>query len=186
MSGASPLNPGPPTQKRSSLGKFCLWVSVVVAGLFLAIILFEIGKSVFQFTQFLHSRVFQNQTLEEVKNHASVVRPLVNGSQRFDIAVSIWTLPTEENDAERIGDVVETPLYSNIVFRGLRLSDKNKAAVLPYKLPVAVFRRLLLKQSDLRASFVAIPTSPSLIDHVTNFSTWRPENMKIPPVRSWP
>ncbi|KAJ7119545.1 hypothetical protein C8R44DRAFT_921775 [Mycena epipterygia] len=161
-------------------------MGVVLAGLFLAIILFGIGKSIFRFTQFSHSRVFQNQTLEEVKNRAAVVRPLIDGSQSFDIAVSIWTLPTEENDTERIGDVVETPLHSDIVFRGLRLSDKDKTAVLTYKLPVAVFRRLLLKENDRRASFVTIPTSPSLVDHVTNFTTWRPESMTIPPVRSWP
>ncbi|KAJ7119607.1 hypothetical protein C8R44DRAFT_982298 [Mycena epipterygia] len=186
MSGASRLDPGPPPRKRSSLCKFCLCLGVVLACLFLAIIIFGIGKALLQFTQFSHSRVFQNQTLEEVKNRAAVVRPLIDGSQTFDIAVSIWTLPTEENDGERIGDVVETPLYSDIVFRELRLSDKNKAEVLTYKLPVAVYRRLLLKENDLRASFVAIPTSPSLVDHITNFTTWRPENMTIPPVRSWP
>ncbi|KAJ7119542.1 hypothetical protein C8R44DRAFT_177044 [Mycena epipterygia] len=187
MSGASPLNPGPPARKRSPLCKFSVWVpGVVLANLFLAVIIFGSGKPIFQITQFSHSRVFQNQTLEEVKNRATVVRPLIDGHQSFDIAVSIWTLPATEYGAESVEDVVETPLYSDIVFRGLRLSDKYKHAVLTYNLPVAVFRRLLLKQNDLRASFVAIPTSPSLIDHVTNFSTWRPENMKIPPVRSWP
>ncbi|KAJ7119609.1 hypothetical protein C8R44DRAFT_788507 [Mycena epipterygia] len=186
MDGESPLNAGAPARKRSSLRKFSLWAGAILVGLFVARFIVTIGQSFFHFAQFSHSRVFQNQTLEEVKNRAAVVRPLIDGSQTFDIAVSIWTLPTEENGAERIGDVVETPLYSNIVFRGLRLSDKNKAEVLTYKLPVAVYRRLLLKENDLRASFVAIPTSPSLLDYVTDFSTWRPETMRVPPVRSWP
>ncbi|KAJ7641491.1 hypothetical protein FB45DRAFT_1022237 [Roridomyces roridus] len=77
------------------------------------------------------------------------------------------------------------PLLSEIPFRGLRLSDKHKQVDITYKLPVAVFKRLVLKETDLRASFVVLPTSPSLADHVTDFSTWRPEGMNIPPVRSW-
>ncbi|KAJ6554098.1 hypothetical protein B0H10DRAFT_1809779 [Mycena sp. CBHHK59/15] len=185
MSGESPLNPGVPARKRSSLCKFSLWVGLILVGLFVAIVIVGIGQSLYRFTQFSHSRVFQNQTLEDVKNRAAVVRPLIDASQLFDIAVSIWSLPVKEH-GERIGDVAETPLYSDIVFRGLRLSDKHKQAVLTYQLPVTVIQHLLLKEYGLRASFVAIPTSPSLVDYITNFSTWRPEAMKIPPVRSWP
>jgi hypothetical protein len=47
-------------------------------------------------------------------------------------------------------------------------------------------RRLRLNENNLRASFVVIPVSPSLVDYVTDFSTWRPETIKLPPVRTWP
>ncbi|KAJ7262642.1 hypothetical protein B0H12DRAFT_1231091 [Mycena haematopus] len=167
-----PLNPGVPPKKR---------------GLFLTRFFVGIGQQLVWFKNFSHSRVYQNQTLAEVKNRGAVVRPLIDENQLFDIAVSIWTLPMEEQDGERIaGDIAETPLYSDIVFRGVRLADKHLTATVDYKLPTAVFRRLLLKENDLRASFVALPTSPSLLDHVINFSTWGPETIRIPPVRSWP
>ncbi|KAJ7666901.1 hypothetical protein DFH06DRAFT_1185007 [Mycena polygramma] len=186
MPAESPLNPGVPPRKRSSLCKFSLWIGLILGALFLARILVGIGQQLFWFTSFSHSRIYQNQTLGEVKNRAAVVRPLIDEHQTFDIAVSIWTLPADGRDGERIGDVAESPLYSDIVFRGVLLSDKHIQSTLHYRLPVALFRRLLLKESDLRAAFVAIPTSPSLLDRVTNFTTWRPETMRIPPVRSWP
>ncbi|KAJ7471940.1 hypothetical protein FB451DRAFT_1251471 [Mycena latifolia] len=185
MSGGSPLNPAVPTRKRSSLRRFSLWAGLVLVALFVGRFIVGIGQSVFWFTSFSHSRVYQNQTLEEVKNRGTVVRPLIDENQSFDIAVSIWSLPVEQH-GERIEDVAEVLLYSDIVFRGLRLADKHNQTIVTYRLPVTVFKRLLLKENDLRASFVAIPTSPSLVDYVSNFSTWRPETMRVPPVRSWP
>ncbi|KAJ7792321.1 hypothetical protein B0H14DRAFT_2931666 [Mycena olivaceomarginata] len=190
MSSDPPLDPGVPARKRNSSCTFCLWTCVVLIGLpvgfLLVVFIYGLGKGLFEFTQFSHSRVFQNQTLEEVGNRASVVRPLVDEKQSFDIAVSIWALPLDENAGESSSIVPETPLYSNIVFRGLHLADKHQTANLTYKLPIAIFQRLLLKENDLRASFVLIPTLPSLVDQITNFSTWRPEVLTIPPVRSWP
>ncbi|KAJ7749066.1 hypothetical protein DFH07DRAFT_746916 [Mycena maculata] len=186
MSKNSPLNPGVPAKKPSSFKKFSLWVGIILVALFVARFIIGIGQSLFSITQFSHTRVYQNQTLEEVKNHAAVVRPLIDESQSFDIAVSIWTLSAEDGQTRESRDMATTPLYSSIVFRGLRLSDKHKQVELSYQLPVAVYRRLLLKDTDLRASFVAIPTTPSLVDYVINFSTWLPEGMKTPPVRSWP
>ncbi|KAJ7847742.1 hypothetical protein B0H14DRAFT_3675132 [Mycena olivaceomarginata] len=159
-------------------------------GYLLAVVIYGLGKGLFEFTQFSHSRVFQNQTLEEVGNRASVDRPLVDEKQSFDIAVSIWALPLEENTGESSSVIPETTLYSDIVFRGLCLADKHRTANLTYKLPIAIFlihnQRLLLKENNLRASFVLIPTSPSLVNQITNFSTWRPKVLTIPPVRSWP
>ncbi|KAJ7021462.1 hypothetical protein C8F04DRAFT_1140897 [Mycena alexandri] len=187
MSEKYSLNPGVPARKRSSLCKFSLWIGLILGALFLFRLAVTIGKSLFWFTHFSHSHILQNQTLDQVQDRASVVRPLIDENQVFDIAVSIWTMPAEMHDGERIpGDVAETPLYSDIVFRGLRLSDKHIYTTLSYKLPTALFRRLLLKGNDLRASFVVIPTTPSLVEYVTNISTWRPETMRIPPVRAWP
>ncbi|KAF7360598.1 hypothetical protein MVEN_00791200 [Mycena venus] len=186
-SGDIPLDPGVPARKRGSFCKFCLCIGLVLFGLLVATIIYGLGKLVFSLTQVSHSRIFQNQTLEEVKNRAAVVRPLIDDTQLFDIAVSVWTLRDEESGGESSSDgVSETPLYSDIVFRGLRLGDQHKTASIVYTLPIAIFQRLLLKENDLRASVVLIPTSPSLLDHVTNFSTWRPESLTIPSVRSWP
>ncbi|KAF8147742.1 hypothetical protein K438DRAFT_1867249 [Mycena galopus ATCC 62051] len=187
MAGDTPLNPGVPVRKRSSLLRFSLWIGLILGGLFLIKFFVGIGQQLYWFKNFSHSKVYQNQTLTQVKNRANIVRPLIDENQVFDIAVSIWTLHADEQDGERIhGDIAEIPLYSDIVFRGVRLADKHLTETLEYKLPTAIFRRLLLKESDLRASFVALPKSPSLVDNVTDFSTWRPETISIPPVRSWP
>ncbi|KAJ7255839.1 hypothetical protein B0H12DRAFT_1113039 [Mycena haematopus] len=186
MSRDSPLDPGVPARKRRSFCRLCMYICLAFFGLFLAILIYGIGKGLLEITQFSHSRIFQNQTLEEVENRATVVRPLVDGTQSFDIAVSIWALPVEDTIGENSNDASETPLYSDIVFRGLHLADKHKSVNLTYKLPISIFQRLLLKENDLRASFVLIPSAPSLVDQITNFSTWRPESLTIPPVRSWP
>ncbi|KAJ6510568.1 hypothetical protein C8R45DRAFT_964526 [Mycena sanguinolenta] len=185
----SPLqvNPGVPPKKRGSLLRFSLWIGLILGGLLLTWFIGGIVQQLFWFKNFSHSSVYQNQTLAEVENRGAIVRPLIDENQLFDIAVSIWTLPVQEEDGERVaGAVAETPLDSKIVFRGVKLADKHLTATVDYRLPTAIFRRLLLKENDLRASFVALPTSPSLLDHVTNFSTWRPETIKIPPVRPWP
>jgi hypothetical protein len=88
---------------------------------------------------FSHSQVYQNQTLAEVKNRTAVVRPLIDENQLFDIAVSIWTLSVDQREDERnYGDVAETPLYSDIVFRGVRLADKHLTRTLNYSLPTAL------------------------------------------------
>jgi hypothetical protein len=126
-----------------------LCLGLTLFGLALATIIVFIGKTLFEITQFSHSRVFQNQTLEEVKNRTTVVRPLVDEKQSFDIAVSVWSLPVEEHDGERNGSVSETALYSDIVFRGLRLADQHKLANLTYKLPVAVLCVILFENREM-------------------------------------
>ncbi|KAJ6632547.1 hypothetical protein B0H10DRAFT_1977759 [Mycena sp. CBHHK59/15] len=186
MSADSPLYPSVPTRKRSSLSKFFLWIGAIFVGLLVAKFFVGVGRSLYHFTHFSHFRVYQNETLEVVKNRAVVVRPLIDEEQSFGIAVSIWLLPIEEHGTQGVGDVAETPLFSDIVFHSLRLSDKHKDAIVKFRLPVSPFRRLSLEENDIRASFVIVPTSPSLLDYANNFSTWRPESMKIPPVRSWP
>ncbi|KAF7363792.1 hypothetical protein MSAN_01037100 [Mycena sanguinolenta] len=84
--------------------------------------------------------------------------------------------------------VLEKPLFSDVVFRGLRLSDKHASAKVDFRLPLARFLALHLEDSDLRATFLLLPSSPSLIDHVKNFSSWIPDSLfpKRRPIRSWP
>ncbi|KAJ7619341.1 hypothetical protein FB45DRAFT_1095422 [Roridomyces roridus] len=172
---SSPLNPGVPARKRGSLCKFCLCIGLTTSTHWEA-------KFPPTWRGCQHSRIYQNQTLDEVANRSNVVRPLIDDKQTFDIAVSVWY--SENNGSSGVSN---SPIYSDIVFRGLRLADKHRSKNLTYKLPVTIFNRLSLNKNDLRAGFVLIPTSPSLLDQVTNFSTWRSEG-KTPwaPVRSWP
>jgi len=91
-----------------------------------------------------------------------IIRPLIDESQTFDIAVSVWLRATEEEEAtyrrnrtadvvirdegegiltkiedpqEEREDILETPLFSDIVFRGLRLKDKGISQKVQFRLP---------------------------------------------------
>ena len=83
-----------------------------------------------------------------------VIEPLVNEDQTFDIAVSVWlralgeeekvwkdSLPSASEDSadereRRLGEeILEFPLYSDIAFRGLRLSDRHITADVKFRLP---------------------------------------------------
>ncbi|KAJ7047191.1 hypothetical protein C8F04DRAFT_1062971 [Mycena alexandri] len=94
----------------------------------------------------------------------------------------------EGNNKFRDEEILETPLFSDIVFRGLRLSDKHALATVDFRLPTARFLAAKLDESDLRATFLLLPSTPSLIDNVKNFSSWMPDSVfhKRRPTRPWP
>ncbi|EEB95872.1 hypothetical protein MPER_05093, partial [Moniliophthora perniciosa FA553] len=87
--------------------------------------------------------------------------------------------PTQEHEKE---DTREHVIYEDTVFRGLRLRDKNVRAEVPLQVPTHLFHSENISTSDLRASIVLIPTSPSLFDHISNYSSWYPASMRRPPV----
>ncbi|KAF5364954.1 hypothetical protein D9758_008110 [Tetrapyrgos nigripes] len=146
--------------------------------------------------------LYQNQTLSEVSNRSLVVQPLISKDQTFDIAVSVWIRATAAEEMEwRAGQgelytplvfeddrkLLFRPLYSDIVFRGLRLSDKNKYASVNFTFPTEKFREGMSTPS-LMGTFVLIPTSPSLMDFVVNYSSYIPDEVwsKLPSSRTWP
>ncbi|KAF7323891.1 hypothetical protein MKEN_00610500 [Mycena kentingensis (nom. inval.)] len=186
-----PLVNIPPPRKRSSLGSFLRFIFTTLLRLFLAYVLIGvIGQALWHWTTFSHRGVYQNQTLEDIapRNRHFILQPLIGKKDKFDLAVSIWSLPLDSNEgpAARPVDVAETAIYSDIVLRDLTLSSTHAKATLKYQLPVHIFRKLLLKENDLRASFVLIPQPDSLADRITNFSSWLPEGMVVPAVRAWP
>ncbi|KAI5481255.1 hypothetical protein MNV49_004875 [Pseudohyphozyma bogoriensis] len=71
-------------------------------------------------------------------------------------------------------DSQETALFSGVVFRNLTLRSKHVYEIVDFTLPTSRFCGLNLSHTDLYASFVVLPSSPSLIDHATNFSEWIP------------
>jgi hypothetical protein len=137
MPGESALNPDAPPRRRSSFCRFRFWFGIAAVGISVTIAFF-VDQEFSRFNS--QSPIFQNQTLEEVKDRSTVVRPLIDENQRFDIAVSIWSLsgeePGERMELPWLREAAQKPLYSAIVFRGLRLSDKHKQAVVTYQLPL--------------------------------------------------
>ncbi|KAK0462887.1 uncharacterized protein EV420DRAFT_1264920 [Desarmillaria tabescens] len=81
-----------------------------------------------------------------------------------------------------------TPLYSDIAFRRVSFKDKNVLADVKFQIPTSRFLDKNLTTSDFRGTFVLIPSSKSLLKHVTNFSSWMPDAVydNLPPVRPWP
>jgi hypothetical protein len=132
-----------------------------------------------------HQYAYANKTIDQVVNRASVVQPLVDTDQRFDIGVTVWA--RDETIAENILLVRphEKVLFSDIVFSNLSMEDAQVSGVVEFELPLAPFREVNLTNIDLRASFVLIPRSPSLLDHAKNVSSWIPASVSVPPVRSW-
>ncbi|KAF5364956.1 hypothetical protein D9758_008112 [Tetrapyrgos nigripes] len=158
----------------------------------------------------------QSQTYSELSNGSFLlIQPLIANDQTFDVAVSVWIRGTEAEelkwrasqegsdedhqkdrlislhdgeDALNDRKQLYHPLYSDIAFRGLRLSDKNKYASINFTLPTEKFREHRLPTDILIGTFVLIPTSPSLMDFVVNYSSYIPEEVwsKAPAVRTWP
>ncbi|KAJ7766864.1 hypothetical protein B0H16DRAFT_374333 [Mycena metata] len=92
----------------------------------------------------------------------------------------------EGNTRFRDEEILETPLFSDVVFRGLRLSGKHALATVDFRLPTARFLAAKLDESDLRATFLLIPSAPSF--NVKSFSSWMPDSVfrKRRPTRPWP
>ncbi|GLB42812.1 hypothetical protein LshimejAT787_1202610 [Lyophyllum shimeji] len=144
-----------------------------------------------------HRGLYYKGSLDDKLNDVQVVRPLIGRDQTFDIAVTVWVRTEEEvevpdEDVRRKSSLWTvkapsvTPLYSDIVFRGLRLTDKNVFATVNFTLPTAYFRKDVLTNYDLRGSVVLVPTSPSLLDYIVDFDSWIPDIIDTLPVRSWP
>ncbi|KAK7046111.1 hypothetical protein VNI00_007113 [Paramarasmius palmivorus] len=157
------------------------------------------------------SDIHQNQTWAEVVasgTQSAVVRPLFGKKQEFDVEVTVWRRRTAEErdmawrqwetDLTKIGDqweeydldnaydvLYEKPIFSDIVFRGLRLKDGvDVFASIPLQIPSEIFLNEHVSTSDIRASIVLIPSSPSLLDHVSDYSSWYSPWMRRPRMRA--
>ncbi|KAG6840561.1 hypothetical protein C0991_005837 [Blastosporella zonata] len=139
---------------------------------------------------------------ENIKNQA-VVQPLIDRQKTFDLAATVWlrtskdashingTYASKGDTAsadidEEVEHLTEESLFSDIIFRGVKLSDKNLHTTVNFTVPTALFRHVNLTNYDLRGSVMLIPTSPSLMDYTTNYSSYIPETVNMLPVRSWP
>lgn len=147
------FGPGAPPRRKPISSCWCLFLtSVILSTLGVTLFLLTLAtKFVINFTT-PHQALFQNASLEEVANHALVVQPLVGREQTFDIAVTVWLgtgkpkpysgtrrwkSPAVEAD-EALNATPLHALYSDIVFRGLRLTDKNVFSTVNFTVPTAM------------------------------------------------
>ncbi|KDR66890.1 hypothetical protein GALMADRAFT_232295 [Galerina marginata CBS 339.88] len=142
-----------------------------------------------------HRALYQDPSLPY--RPEDVVRPLIDTNQTFDIVATVWLRKESETQGELTtapSDLVrddgfglfESAIYTETVFHGLRLKDKNIKTSLKLRVPTKIFKRKELDSYDLRGSFVLVPNSPSPLDRVSGYSTWIPDSIEYPPSRSWP
>ena len=163
------LDPGAPRRKPSSGCKCLLWIclflGVSVFGAIAYTVCSQIMKGVSNIRS-PHKSLYHNKTS---KDSSSVVQPLIDGQQTFDIAVTVWIRGTEKEEEEyqrSIGEeaesdsykdggishgdwissteeslkndsLLETPIYSDIAFRGLHLADKGVTTNISFRFPTA-------------------------------------------------
>ncbi|KAF5364904.1 hypothetical protein D9758_008143 [Tetrapyrgos nigripes] len=207
MSDSEPKSPLPvhsskiPRGNSQSTRKYCLWITgltgLAACGCILPSVVTTAHKA-YQWAAHPHEYLYQNQTLSEVANRSLVVQPLINKEQTFDVAVSVWVRRTideefqwRESQHDPADFQLYRPLFSDVVFHGLRLSDKGKYTNINFTMPTEKFREGTLAASDLIGTFVLIPTSPSLMDFVVDYSSYIPDFalsswQKTSPVRTWP
>ncbi|KAG6825135.1 hypothetical protein H0H92_004599 [Tricholoma furcatifolium] len=202
------LDPGPP--RRSSSGCKCLFFLLSLSIIAFVLYLFQFTTALFNEFTAPHKALYYKSATQIVTNtnRAAVVRPLVDSEQTFDLAATVWLRTSK--DATHVGGIYVTPeaeavedaeqqakraanvgleehaLFSDIIFRGVRLSDKNLHTTVNLTLPTELFQHANLTNYDLRGSVVLIPSSPSLLDYATNYSSYIPDSLSILPVRAWP
>ena len=83
----------------------------------------------------------------DVPAESDIARPLIDSEQTFDLAVTVWLRTDQSEDPLNDGEITQKsssspihpaiPLYSDIVFRGLRLRDRNVFATVNFTVPTA-------------------------------------------------
>ncbi|KAJ6535279.1 hypothetical protein DFH09DRAFT_1404717 [Mycena vulgaris] len=80
---------------------------------------------------------------------------------------------------------LEKTIFSDIIFRDVRLSDTDLHTNLTFQIPTKTFDGHPGTNYDLRASFVILPHPPSPLDHFKNFSSWFPAAVHRPRFKSF-
>ena len=199
------LDPGVPARRNRSSGCKCVLITILtsiasLAALFIGIFLvnlFHLGREP-------HAALLYKTKSADTVDPAAVVRPLIDEKQTFDIVATVWLRTNDSSSESAISTLpAQKAIFTGKVFQGLTLKDKAIHTTVNYTVPTEILyvffhilhiyslhsttsKNLDLKSHDLRASFVLIPTSPSLLDNLSNYSSSRNEKILVPPFRSWP
>ena len=203
------LDPGVPARRNRSSGCKCVLITILtsivsLAALFIGIFLVNLihhGREP-------HAAMLYKANSPDTADPSpgAVVRPLIDEKQTFDIVATVWLRTNDSSSSEStISSLpVQKAIFTGTIFHGLTLKDKSIHTIVNYTIPTEILyvfpfisynssrlhfftsKNLDLKTYDLRASFVLIPTSPSLLDNLSNYSSWRNEIILVPPFRSWP
>jgi hypothetical protein len=150
--GPLKLDPGQRPRKSCSC---CRSTCYAVFAILVCIFFWVLSYVGFTFLVFLlspHSPHFT--TASVAKENPSVhLTPLVDHNQTFDIAATVWVRGRHgedrfregkvegnrvemDGDGSEDGDLIETPIFSDIVFQGLKMTDKHAKANVSFRLPL--------------------------------------------------
>ncbi|KIJ29222.1 hypothetical protein M422DRAFT_37030 [Sphaerobolus stellatus SS14] len=172
------LDPGTiPRRKRASVCK-CFFFTVAVTAIFLVGVRVVSILSTFR-NDLMHPHkwMYQSATLDELEDPGSVVRPLVDRTQAFDIVATVWIRAEATSQIKEAVPPKEVPLFSDTVFQGMTLKDKWAYNEVNLRIPTKVLNSQKLSNMDLRATFALIPNSPSLLEYAVDYSTWIPPSI---------
>lgn len=126
------------TQRRK--GRSCCgWffsLATALVSLVVILVLAKAGAELYHVASLPHAFMYENKTLEEVQDLQTVVRPLVDEQQKFDIVATVW-VPTSKTVRGRSLEE-EDHIFSDVIFRGLTLQDKHVHAQVNLSIPLNI------------------------------------------------
>ncbi|KAF9559385.1 hypothetical protein CPC08DRAFT_708923 [Agrocybe pediades] len=190
------LDPGPPPRKNRRTRRGLIYRLFCKSLMLLALSLLGYGSMLMirRLLSVPHKEMYHRVTDETSLD--KVVKPLITEDQTFDIVATVWLRddsmlvdePATTNagiEGSRSKVLRERAIFSDTVFRGVKITDRGLKTSVKLEIPTAIFKKAELSNTDLRASFVLVPNEPSPIDRITNYSGWVPADAMYPPFRNY-
>jgi hypothetical protein len=118
-----------PRRKRRVSGCKCLIATGILISLLLSMGTAKLVSEVYRGVREPHDALYENKTLAEVEDMSTIVRPLVDRNQKFDIVATVWvrTLDAPVDPlCERYEWMHKEDLISSdTVFHGVTLMDEH-------------------------------------------------------------
>lgn len=137
------LDPGPQPRRRSRPSCRCfLWLCLTLFCIISIYLGFLTLRTIVNLIKSPHSHQFQDLNILYSPN--DVVKPLVDSNQTFDVVATVWlrqpidTTLEGWHGAEGSKLLAEEAIYSDTIFRGLHLKDKNIRAAVNLSIPTEI------------------------------------------------
>ncbi|KAJ2919112.1 hypothetical protein MD484_g1294, partial [Candolleomyces efflorescens] len=181
MSTSKNLDPGPlrTRTQRTSISCKCITITVgAILALVGYVVFVLLAWELYWNVREPHHWMYAGKGAEEVQDWSTIVRPLVDRNQKFDVVATVWARKDGEN-GETYGIFtrlpVDDPIFSGVVFRGVTFLDEHVHTKVDLTIPLKAFRdSRVLDNWHLRASFTLVPQAPSLLRYMKQFTTWLP------------
>jgi len=130
----------PAKRKRSPCAKWLIGTTLTVALLGVvgigALLLFILVGA-----RAPHSTMYVEKPLEEIEDRSTVVRPLVDEQQKFDIVATVWARrPGGSRNFVRVAALYkdDDALFHGVVFEGVTMLDKHVHGQVQLSIPMDV------------------------------------------------
>jgi hypothetical protein len=125
------LDPGPLRTRTQRTSLSCKCTTIIVGAIFALVgyvVFVLLAWELYWNVREPHHWLYAGKTAEEVQDWSTVVRPLVDQNQKFDIVATVWARKPHQ-DGEHYGIMwhqpAEEPIFSGVVFRGVTFLDQH-------------------------------------------------------------